>query len=527
MKMSSPSGKRRPLSTPGYEPLLQASRKYFDEKPKPPPKPKPQLLKSSSATIMDTKLAATTNVSGGYFEPGGSAGNVGYCLSSVYKTKRTGSVYTKTDNTNLKSSEGRTRFSPKDSSRPPIASLPAKFRISFEERSQQNKSDSVRSEPATGVLVAISESDNSVSRRPPPPIPTSVNKRLSSPLPTTIAQSLQRQLDSSIKVSSLERNVLFDTSAALPGSSIRHLSSTSSIKSSSPVTFAQPPPRELEYIEREHTKNAFQYLDQFRHKGELCDATLLVNGKELKAHRVVLASCSQYFESMFIGEFAEPLDEPIMIEEISDDTLQTMVDFAYTSRIKLTEKNIYSVFEAADFLQFSGVRGACFKFFKQQINKSNCIRTWLFAKSHNCNELLDASLKHIECNFLDIVKGREFLELDQPDVVIDIVGQEDLAITAEEQVYEAVLVWIKNKLDIRMKHSLEVFKSVRFSSMSKDYLVYIVDNEPLIKEDPDLLQLVSCQFKMILLTLKFFFFKVNRCSRVTCDNYEGYSEKKS
>lgn len=477
--MSSASGKRRPLSTSGYEPLLQAK-----EKPKPPPKPKQQLVKTSSAVL----VGSGPDVSGGYFQPSGSTGNVGYCLSSVYKAKKTSSEYTETagDVNGTAKSEQKIKFDPKCSTgmRPQLSSLPAKFRMSFEERSQKNQPGTVHSEPTIGVLVPVSEADRKVSRRPPPPRPTNVNKRMSNPFPMTITKSPASF--SGANIPSLES--VDSTSTASPTLS---LPSPSSINQLKPVTFAQPPPRELEYIERENPKNAFQNLEQFRRKGELCDATLLVNDTELKAHRVVLASCSQYFESMFIGEFAEPVDEPIVIEEVSDDTLQTMVDFAYTSRIKLTEKNIYSIFEAADLLQFSGVRAACFKFFKQQINKSNCIRTWLFAKSQNCTELLDASLKFIECNFLDIVKGREFLELDQPEVVADITSQEDLAITAEEQVYEAVLFWVKSKLDIRRKYLLQVFRSVRFSSITKDYLMYIVDNETLVKEDPDFLQLVS------------------------------------
>lgn len=514
-KMSSPGGKRRPLSTSDYVPLIQSKRKgSSSDKPKPPPKPKPQFLKSNSAaTVTDYKVVSSDNGSSSYFQPGGS-GNIGYCLSSVYKAKRTSTEYStrkSEDSISTKSLDSMSKFVSKDGSRPPLSSLPAKFRVSFEERNRHDNS-----EPATGVLVAISESNTSIVRRPPPPIPSSKNQgknilpstsinpskslptrpRLSScnlPL-TTSSNSLV--LSSKAKTSSLERNSPLGTglTSVSPSISTSSLNSPSSVRACTPtlpITFAQPPPYEMEYTEREHPRNAFEYLQKFRQRGELCDAILVVNDKELKAHRVVLAACSQFFESMFIGEFAEPLNEPVVIEELSEDALETMVEFAYTSRIKLTERNIYSIFEAADLLQFTGVKGACFKFFKQQINKSNCIRTWLFAQSHNCTELLDASLKYIECNFLEIVQGREFLDLDQPEIVTAITSREDLAITSEEQVYDAVLGWVKNKAEKRRKHSLKVFKSVRFPSMSRDYLMYIVDNEPFMKEDPDLLQLVS------------------------------------
>ena len=504
--MASPSGRRRPLSSSVYEPLIA---QHSVEKPKPPPKPKPQFLKAFSATALDPDTSRGT--SGGYFQPGGASG-IGYCLSSVYKTKRTSSDLhddkikepsgERSSPKSPKSSDGKLKFTPKDGLRPSLISLPAKFRASFEERNRQSaRKSEATSELQTNILIDLSDSDKAVVRRSPPLVPktSKSNNRMSNPLPTTVnpSKSLPAQLTRSytLSTSSSETSNLQRTSTASTVSPTTRTPSPASPALCSsipprPVTFAQPPPREMEYMEEEHAQSVFEYLEKFRHTGELCDATLLVNGRELKAHRIVLAACSQYFESMFIGEFAEPADESIVIEELSDDALESMITFAYTSRIKLTERNVHSIFEAADLLQFNGVKGACFKFFKQQINKSNCIRTWLFAKSVNSVELLDASLKYIEYNFLDIVRGREFLDTDQPDTVSDIICREDLAITSEEQVYEAVLAWVQRNTEMRKKYSLEVFKHVRFSSISKEYLMHIVDNEPLIKEDPDVLQLV-------------------------------------
>ena len=256
-----------------------------------------------------------------------------------------------------------------------------------------------------------------------------------------------------------------------------------------PVCLPKPPSRELEYVEREHPKNAFNCLNVMRKNGELCDVVLTVDEKEIRAHKVVLAACSSYFLPMFIGEFAEPDGIPIVIEEVEEDALIALVDFAYTSKIKITHRNVYSLFEAADILQFQGVKNACFKFFKSQMNKSNCIRTWLFADCHNCTELIEASLKYIECNFLDIVRGQEFLSVE-PETMARIVDLEDLAISCEEQVYEAVLGWLYYDIDRRSKHAAELFKNVRFPSIEREYLMHIVDHEPVIRNDPDCLQML-------------------------------------
>lgn len=244
----------------------------------------------------------------------------------------------------------------------------------------------------------------------------------------------------------------------------------------------------MEYIEREHPRQVFEYLNTMRERGDLCDVTLVANDVEIRAHKVVLAACSTYFESMFIGEFAEPDGQPIYIEEVGEDQLTALVDFAYTSRIKLMDHNIHSLFQAADLLQFSGVKGACFKFFKTQLNKSNCIKTWLFAEDHVSSELIEASLKFIQSNFLDIVRGKEFLGLELPDIVSRIVSMEDVAVLCEEQVYEAVMGWLYHDIRRRKPHAAMVLRNVRLHHMNRDYLMHIVDNELCIKDDEDCLQ---------------------------------------
>lgn len=509
--LSSPGGRRRPRpqSCSAYEPLLQSSKL---DKPKPPPKP--PLLKSFSSTVVNKHVSppkersdSSEDVGGGYFQPGG-ASSIGYCLSSFYKPK-VGPRTSEAVETS-KPSSNKPKFVKQDDSRPSLMSLPAKFQVSFEERNRQSAGKTKRTKSVSSV------------RRPPPPVPTSgasspvSHDGASSPVshgsPTTLVDPIKcvpsnstpssnsinehRPIHRASSVGSY-RSVPSRSSSSCSNTSV--LSPTISSRESAgvrsriiqPVTFAQPPPREMDYTEREHPRNAFEYLDMLRHKGELCDAILCVNNKELKAHRVVLAACSQYFESMFVGEFAEPPGEPVVIEEVSEDALVALVDFAYTSHLKLTDRNVHAIVEAADVLQLVGVKGACFKFFKQQINKSNCIKTWLFAESQSCTELTEASLRYIESNFVDIVRGREFLDLDQLDVIISITSREDLAITSEEQVYEALLSWIHYKMEKRKKDALAVLKGVRFPSMPKEYLLYIVDHEPLIQEDPDILQVVS------------------------------------
>ncbi len=46
-------------------------------------------------------------------------------------------------------------------------------------------------------------------------------------------------------------------------------------------------------------------LAEFQETGEFCDAEVKAEGRIFKVHRVVLASVSPYFRSMYTGDFKE------------------------------------------------------------------------------------------------------------------------------------------------------------------------------------------------------------------------------
>lgn len=335
---------------------------------------------------------------------------------------------------------------------------------------------------------ALNKRDSTPQLTPTPLIKQSSKGEIFNKVGTTPMQNNEVSRNDSCH--EVQEGTLVDLSSP-PSTPVKLVSLTSQTSfRRQPVCLPKPASRDLEYEEKEHPKNAFKKLAMLREKGELCDCVLSVGDTEIRAHRIVLASCSPYFESMFIGEFSEPEGIPVVIEEVDELALSTLINFAYTSRITLSHGNVYTLFEAADILEFPGVKNACFKFFRSQMNKTNCIRTWLFAESHNCTELLSASLKYIEVNFLNIVRGREFMAIE-PETVSRILSLENIAITCEEQVYEAAIEWINYDPMVRKgKQALEVLSNVRFPSINRDYLVHITDNEAIIRDDPDCLQLV-------------------------------------
>lgn len=52
----------------------------------------------------------------------------------------------------------------------------------------------------------------------------------------------------------------------------------------------------------QHSRHVLEQLNQQRQQGLLCDCTFVVDGVDFKAHKAVLAACSEYFKMLFVDQ---------------------------------------------------------------------------------------------------------------------------------------------------------------------------------------------------------------------------------
>ncbi|KAI8512543.1 Kelch-like protein 6 [Branchiostoma belcheri] len=241
----------------------------------------------------------------------------------------------------------------------------------------------------------------------------------------------------------------------------------------------------LDFCGDEHSTALLQGLQELRSENLLVDVILCVSGKEIPCHRNVLAACSGYFRAMFCNGHRESKEHKVDIHQVSASALQLLVDYAYTSRVTITEDNAVELMEAASFFQVPPVSDACTKFLSDTISAKNCLE--MVKVGGMLNPTLEA--KALSCalkEFTAVNKAPEFVDLTK-DQLIKLVSSDDLN-APEETVYTAVMKWINHDTRNRKKEVKKLMELIRFPFMDKIYFIEKVETDKILRKTcPNLL----------------------------------------
>uniref|UniRef100_UPI00398E327B zinc finger and BTB domain-containing protein 7B-like isoform X1 n=2 Tax=Pristiophorus japonicus TaxID=55135 RepID=UPI00398E327B len=109
----------------------------------------------------------------------------------------------------------------------------------------------------------------------------------------------------------------------------------------------------------EHSSELLNSLNEQRHKGLLCDVTIVTQGLEYRTHRAVLAACSQYFKKLFTSKSFSGQRTVCELDFVKPDVLAALLEFAYTATLTISNSNMREVLQAARLLEIQCVTDAC------------------------------------------------------------------------------------------------------------------------------------------------------------------------
>lgn len=154
------------------------------------------------------------------------------------------------------------------------------------------------------------------------------------------------------------------------------------------------------------------------------------------------------------------------------------------------ESNVQMLLPAACLLQLTEIQDICCEFLKRQLDPSNCLGIRAFADTHSCRELLRIADKFTQHNFQEVMESEEFMLLPVGQLV-DIIASDELNVRTEEQVFNAVMSWVKYNVAERRQHLPSVLQHVRLPLLSPKFLVGTVGSDLLVRSDESCRDLVD------------------------------------
>ena len=217
-------------------------------------------------------------------------------------------------------------------------------------------------------------------------------------------------------------------------------------------------------------------LNELRETNVLCDTTIRAEGQDFAAHKCVLSAASAYFRALFTSQMKETKNNMVELQEAKSTTISDVLQFIYTGKVSIDSSNAQDLAKIADYLIIPILKTRASLFLQGSINASNCLVLESFACQYHCESLQQATVTYKCENFVAVTKSEDFRTCDV-EKIKELICMDEINVSKEDEVYQAVIAWIKYDLPSRECFLPELLKCVRLFSVSKYSLRRILDEE--------------------------------------------------
>lgn len=128
--------------------------------------------------------------------------------------------------------------------------------------------------------------------------------------------------------------------------------------------------------------------------------------------------------------------------------------------LELREDSVETLLATACLLQIEAVTQACCAFLAHQLHPSNCLGIALFAEHQSCPGLLSQAAAYTSEHFMQVIRNQEFLQLSV-DQLAHLLGSEDLNVPSEQDIFHALMNWVKHDQTNRQQHMSKLLALVK------------------------------------------------------------------
>lgn len=114
----------------------------------------------------------------------------------------------------------------------------------------------------------------------------------------------------------------------------------------------------------------------------------------------------------------------------------------------------------ADYLQVFAVVSACCVFLNRRLHPSNCLGIVRYTEQVNRSTLLKTATLFTSRHFTQVSHFQEMVEFN-PEQLGALLASDDLCVNSEEDVFNALVIWLEHDSENRLIHIPELMKHNR------------------------------------------------------------------
>ncbi|KAM4791998.1 kelch-like protein 14 isoform 3-T3 [Cyanocitta cristata] len=271
-----------------------------------------------------------------------------------------------------------------------------------------------------------------------------------------------------------------------------------------------------------HSDNLLHGLNLLWRKQLFCDVTLTAQGQQFHCHKAVLASCSQYFRSLFssgggsgghphalgLGPGAQdglggPPKEPpppqtqeepgtpssspedkllasprainnLVLQGCSSIGLRLVLEYLYTANVTLSLDTVEEVLSVSKILHIPQVTKLCVQFLNDQISVQNYKQVCKIAALHGLEETKKLANKYL-------VEDVLLLNFEEMRALLDSLPP---PVESELALFQMSVLWLEHDRETRMQYAPDLMKRLRFALIPAPELVERVQSVDFMRTDP-------------------------------------------
>ncbi|KAI6237331.1 BTB/POZ domain-containing protein 9 [Aphelenchoides besseyi] len=216
---------------------------------------------------------------------------------------------------------------------------------------------------------------------------------------------------------------------------------------------------------------------------ECSDVILIVENERIPAHRVILATRSEYFRAMLFGGLREQTEKEVTLLDTPLAAFKQLLRYIYTGRIPFTNlrlDQLLEIFQLVNKYGFTDLEQALCDYLKQSFHSTNIAMIYATASFYSISDLTNACLDYIDRRAEEVLQTEAFYQLSAP-AVCNVLSRNSLC-AMEICVFKAVARWLEvNNSPENVRSSL--LNCVRLPLIKMDDLLTVVRPTNLIASD--------------------------------------------